>query len=288
MSEFLNAVRLAADGSLDGVSDAVILAMGVVGALLLVASIFALFVSIYLAIRYTRYNRKQSSCGMTGEQVARDILDQNGLQRIKVSKTGSILLGNSYSHYFKKVRLRRLTWKKQSVTSLAMAAQKSALAVLDKENDPDMQTRVRLTPVIYIGPLAFVPMVIIGALLDLYMFKTTNGMYTILLTAIALVFYLLSFIMSIQVLKTEKKAQQRAYDIMKENGMATDEELAMCKKPVQHRVHQRHGHLAAGTGLSGASDHRVCPECILVLQPFLILLCRSGRIRGRTHGSAAL
>ena len=216
MSEFLNAVRLAADGSLDGVSDAVILAMGVVGALLLVASIFALFVSIYLAIRYTRYNRKQSSCGMTGEQVARDILDQNGLQRIKVSKTGSILLGNSYSHYFKKVRLRRLTWKKQSVTSLAMAAQKSALAVLDKENDPDMQTRVRLTPVIYIGPLAFVPMVIIGALLDLYMFKTTNGMYTILLTAIALVFYLLSFIMSIQVLKTEKKAQQRAYDIMKE------------------------------------------------------------------------
>lgn len=230
MSEFLNAVRLAADGSLDGVSDAVILATGVVGALLLVASIFALFVSIYLAIRYTRYNRKQSSCGMTGEQVARDILDQNGLQRIKVSKTGSILLGNSYSHYFKKVRLRRLTWKKQSVTSLAMAAQKSALAVLDKENDPDMQTRVRLTPVIYIGPLAFVPMVIIGALLDLYMFKTTNGMYTILLTAIALVFYLLSFIMSIQVLKTEKKAQQRAYDIMKENGMATDEELAMCKK----------------------------------------------------------
>ncbi len=230
MSEFLNAVRLAADGSLDGVSDAVILAMGVVGALLLVASIFALFVSIYLAIRYTRYNRKQSSCGMTGEQVARDILDQNGLQRIKVSKTGSILLGNSYSHYFKKVRLRRLTWKKQSVTSLAMAAQKSALAVLDKENDPDMQTRVRLTPVIYIGPLAFVPMVIIGALLDLYMFKTTNGMYTILLTAIALVFYLLSFIMSIQVLKTEKKAQQRAYDIMKENDMATDEELAMCKK----------------------------------------------------------
>lgn len=96
--------------------------------------------------------------------------------------------------------------------------------------DADMQTRVRLTPVIYIGPLAFVPMVIIGALLDLYMFKTTNGMYTILLTAIALVFYLLSFIMSIQVLKTEKKAQQRAYDIMKENGMATDEELAMCKK----------------------------------------------------------
>ena len=230
MSEFLNVIRLAADGRLDGVSDAVILAMGVVGALLIVMSIFALFVSIYLAIRYARYNRKQNSCGKTGEQVARAILDQNGLQRIKVSKTGSILLGNSYSHYFKKVRLRRLTWKKESITSLAMAAQKSALAVLDKENDPDMRSRVRMTPIIYIGPLAFVPMVIIGALLDLYVFKTGNGMYTILLTAIALVFYVLSFIMSILVLKTEKKAQQRAYEMLRDNGMATDEELAMCRK----------------------------------------------------------
>lgn len=230
MKEFLEGVRLAADGGLDGVSDAIILAMMVVGALLIVASIFALCVSIYLAIRYARYNRKMNSCGKSGEQVARTILDQNGLQNIRVSKTGSILLGNSYSHYFKKVRLRRLTWKKQSITSLAMAAQKSALAVLDKENDPDMRSRVRMTPIIYVGPLAFIPMVIIGALLDLYVFKNTAGTYTIALTAIALVFYVLSFVMSILVLKTEKKAQQRAYEIMKESGMATAEELEMCKK----------------------------------------------------------
>lgn len=230
MSEFVNVVREAADGSLNGVSDTIIIAMGVVGILLVIASIIALFVSIYLGIRYARYNRKQNSCGKTGEQIARTLLDQNGLQHIKVSKSGSILFGNSYSHYFKKVRLRRLTWKKQSVTSLAMAAQKSALAVLDKENDADMRRRVRLTPIIYLGPLAFIPMVIIGALLDLYIFKTQSGTYTIVFTAIALVFYLMSFIMSVQVLKTEKKAQQRAYKLMKENGMATAEELDMCQK----------------------------------------------------------
>lgn len=230
MSDFINTIRSAADGSLDGVSDAIIIAMGVVGALLIVASIFALGVSIYLAIRYIRYNRKQNSCGKTGEQVARTILDRNGLQNIKVSKSGSILFGNSYSHFFKKVRLRRLTWKKQSVTSLAMAAQKSALAVLDKENDPDMKTRVRMTPIIYFGPLAFVPMVIIGALLDLIVFKTSNGICTIVLSAIGLAFYIVSFIMSVLVLKTEKKAQKRAYEIMKANGMATNEELEMCRK----------------------------------------------------------
>lgn len=230
MSDFLNIVRETADGGLDGVSDAVILAMSVVCGLLIIVSIFALFVSIYLGIRYSRYNRKQNSCGRTGEQVARTILDRNGLQDIRVSKTGSILFGNSYSHYFKKIRLRRLTWKKQSVTSLAMAAQKSALAVLDKENDADMRTRVRLTPLIYLGPMAFVPLVIIGAVLDIIIFQNETGFFTITLTIIGLAVYLLSFIMSILVLRTEKKAQARAYELMKDEGLATAEELEMCRK----------------------------------------------------------
>ena len=227
MSEFINAVRSAWDGGLDGVSDAVILAMGVVCGLLIIVSIFALGVSIFLAISYVRYNKKQNSCGKTGEQIARKILDHHELGHIKVSKTGSIMFGNSYSHYFKKVRLRRLTWQKRSVTSLAMAAQKSALAVLDKENDAEMRTRIRLTPLIYFGPIAFVPMVVIGVLLDVLL---STGFCGILFTVLGLGFYLLSFVMSILVLKTEKKAQKRAYEIMKEEGLATEEELESCKK----------------------------------------------------------
>lgn len=45
-----------------------------------------------------------------------------------------------------------------------------------------------------------------------------------------LAFYLASFVMSLLVLKTEKKAQVRAYEIMKANGLATAEELESCKK----------------------------------------------------------
>ena len=227
MSEFSNIVREMADGTLDGVSEGVIIAMSVVVVLLIIASIFAFGISIYLSISYVRYNKKQNSCGKTGEQIARKILDHHELGHIKVSKTGSILFGNSYSHYFKKVRLRRLTWQKRSVTSLAMAAQKSALAVLDKENDAEMRTRVRLTPLIYFGPIAFVPMVVIGVLLDVLL---STGFCGILFTVLGLGFYLLSFVMSILVLKTEKKAQKRAYEIMKEEGLATEEELESCKK----------------------------------------------------------
>ena len=227
MSEFSNIVREMADGTLEGVSEGVIIAMSVVVGLLIIASIFAFGISIYLSISYVRYNKKQNSCGKTGEQIARKILDHHELGHIKVSKTGSIMFGNSYSHYFKKVRLRRLTWQKRSVTSLAMAAQKSALAVLDKENDAEMRTRVRLTPLIYFGPIAFVPMVVIGVLLDVLL---STGFCGILFTVLGLGFYLLSFVMSILVLKTEKKAQKRAYEIMKEEGLATEEELESCKK----------------------------------------------------------
>ena len=227
MSEFTNIVREMADGALDGVSEGVIIAMSVVVGLLIIASLFALGVSIYLSISYVRYNKKQNSCGKTGEQIARKILDHHELGHIKVSKTGSIMFGNSYSHYFKKVRLRRLTWQKRSVTSLAMAAQKSSLAVLDKENDADMRTRVRLTPLIYFGPIAFVPMVVIGVLLDVLL---STGFCGILFTVLGLGFYLLSFVMSILVLKTARKAQKRAYEIMKEEGLATEEELESCKK----------------------------------------------------------
>ena len=52
MSEFSNIVREMADGTLDGVSEGVIIAMSVVVGLLIIASIFAFGISIYLSISY--------------------------------------------------------------------------------------------------------------------------------------------------------------------------------------------------------------------------------------------
>ena len=213
-----------------GTSDFVIIAMFVVGCLLVVASVVALVISIFLAISYVRYNRKQNSLGKTGEEIAREVLDKNGLDNIKVSKNGSILFGNSYSHYFKKVRLRRLTWKKTSVSSLAMATQKSSLAVMDKEGDPAMKLQIRLTPFIYFGPLAFIPLVVIGFLIDWFLLNSTTYILTFSLTGVGLAFYILSFIFSILVLKTEKKAQQKALELMEKDNLANEEEREMCKK----------------------------------------------------------
>lgn len=205
------------------------IALLIVGGLIVLVAIGSLGVSIYLAIKYITYNRRKNSIGMTGQDAARKILDANGLNHIKVSCVGSLMFGNSYSHYFKKVRLRRLTYKKQSISSLAMAAQKSCLAILDKEGDPDMKRRVRLVPLITFGPFAFIPLLIIGILLDFIVFGGT-GVITLIFAILGFSFYIFAFVLTVMTLKTEMKAQKRAYEVLKENAMATDEELEMMKE----------------------------------------------------------
>ena len=202
--------------------------LGFISLLIIIVSVFAFFVSIYLSISYFKYNRKKNSAGMTGKEVARKILDDNGLENIKVSKFGSFLFGNSYSHYNKKVRLRRLICDKNSITSMAMATEKSALALLDKENDPDMKKRIKLIPIIFFGPFMFVPLIIIGVILDIIIFNSI-GLISLLTTVFGLLIYVYSFVLSVKVLKTEIKAQERAIKIMEESNLASEEEIVMMK-----------------------------------------------------------
>lgn len=204
-------------------------AIFIVALLIAIVALFSTGVSIWLSVKYVTYNRRQNSAGMNGEEAARKILDDNDLKHIKVSVTGSLLFGNSYSHYFKKVRLRRLTVKKPSVSSLAMGAQKASLAILDKENDPDMQKRIKLTPIIFFGPMLFVPIVLVGLFIDILLFNF-SGITTIVASAAGIAFYLLSFILSIKVLKTEVKAQNKALEILDKENLATVEEQQMMKE----------------------------------------------------------
>lgn len=200
------------------------IALMVVGILIAIVGAGSLAVSVWLAIKYVAYNKKENSAGLTGEEVARKILDDNGLQKIKVKVTGSIMYGNSYSHYFKKVRLRRFTRKKRSLTSLGMGAQKAALAILDKENDPDMRKYFRLYPIITFGPLAFIPLISVGAVLDYFVFSQ-SGICVYILGGLGLLFYAYAIVLAVVTLKAEKKAQARAYEILKNDNLVTEDEL---------------------------------------------------------------
>ena len=205
------------------------IALGVVGFLIMLIGAVSLTASVWLSLKYAQFNRKENSVGMTGEEVARKILDDNELQKIKVKVTGSILFGNSYSHYFKKVRLRRFTRHKTSVTALGLGAQKACLAILDKEGDPDMKKKIRLYPIITFGPFAFIPLLTVGVLLDSFVWNQ-SGVCTSVFGALGLLFYIYSIVLCVLTLKTEKKAQQRAYSVLKDCQMATEEELSDLKE----------------------------------------------------------
>ena len=205
------------------------IALMIVGFLIVIVGIVSGITSIWLVIKYYRFNRRENSLGLTGIEVARKILDDNGLEHIKVKRTGSLLFGNSYSHYFKKVRLRGLIRHEKSLTSMGMGAQKAALAILDKEGDEDMKKRVRLVPLVTFGPCAFIPLILIGALLDFFVFSG-SGVCTLALGAIGLLFYVYSVVLSVLTLKTEKKAQNRAYEILERDYHVTDDELSALKE----------------------------------------------------------
>ena len=205
------------------------IALGIFGLLILIVGAYSLSVSVWLMIKYVKFNRKDNSAGLTGQEVSRKILDANGLNHIAVKATGSILFGNSYSHFFKKVRLRRLTRHERSLTSLGMGAQKASLAILDKEGDPDMRKRIRLYPIITFGPFAFIPLILIGALLDYYVFSQT-GVWTLALAIVGLLFYIYAIVLSVLTLKTERKAQAKAYSILEEENLATADELSSLKE----------------------------------------------------------
>lgn len=205
------------------------IALFVVGGLIGIVGIISIVISIWLTVKYIKYNRRPNSSGMTGLELARKILDDNDLQHIKVKSTGSIMFGNSYSHYFKKVRLRRFTKNEKSLTSVGMGAQKAALAVLAKEGDPDMKKRIRLVPFITFGPFAFIPLVIVGALLDYFMLNSA-GIFTYVLGGVGLLFYAYSIVLSVTTLKTEKKAQEKAYVILSEKNILNAEELTDLKE----------------------------------------------------------
>ena len=77
-------------------------AIFIVGCLIVLVALFAGVMSIWLAIKYVVYNRTMNKAGINCEQTARKILDNNDLSHIKVSVVGSLMFGNSYSHFFKK------------------------------------------------------------------------------------------------------------------------------------------------------------------------------------------
>lgn len=220
--EWMQVPRILMAGQPDGL-DVALLAVGILLAFAVVAAAIA---QIVVMVGYWKGNRTQNSLGLTGGDCARRLLDRNGMPEVQVKKCTllrTLLFGNHYSVWRKTVYLRILTIEKTSVTSLAMAAQKAALAEQHHKGDRAMIFRSRMQGLGVFAPILFLPLVILGLLLDVLVLESLV-LFPITLV-LGLLFILLGFVATLLNIPVEKKAMARAEEWLSES--LTPQEVAM-------------------------------------------------------------
>ena len=115
--------------------------------LLFLGLIITVAADIYVNSSYGKYKKVQSKSGLTGFEVARKILDKNGLNDIDVvSVKGE--LSDHYDPRRKVVRLSEPVFNGTSISSVSVAAHEVGHAIQDKENYSFMRIRAMLVPVV--------------------------------------------------------------------------------------------------------------------------------------------
>ncbi|MFD3446092.1 zinc metallopeptidase [Microbacteriaceae bacterium 4G12] len=99
---------------------------------------------------YSKYSQVYSTSGMTGAQVARHILDANGLYDVAVEETPGHL-SDHYDPRTKTVRLSTDNYYGQSVAGTAVAAHEVGHAIQDAKDYGFMRFRHSLVPVANLG-----------------------------------------------------------------------------------------------------------------------------------------
>ena len=109
--------------------------------------IITLVAQIFVSSSYNKYKKVRNKNGLTGFEVARKILDENGLQDIHIVE----IKGNLTDHYDptrKVVRLSTEIFNGTSIASTSVAAHECGHAIQDKENYNFMQIRGKLVPIV--------------------------------------------------------------------------------------------------------------------------------------------
>ncbi|KHF40316.1 zinc metallopeptidase [Halalkalibacter okhensis] len=131
--------------------------------------ILLLIIPIWAQMRvksaYKKYSQVQASSGMTGAQVARKILDDNGLYDVRVEETRGTLTDH-YDPRSKVVRLSTDNYFGTSVAGAAVAAHEVGHAIQDAENYAFLRFRHALVPVASFGSNASFFLILAGILMQ--------------------------------------------------------------------------------------------------------------------------
>jgi Zn-dependent membrane protease YugP len=180
------------------------------------ALILGLWAQTKIKSSFARYSRVRTTTGLTGAEVARRMLDQNGLSAVKIEQ----VRGNLSDHYDPSKNILRLSqgvYASPSVAAAGVAAHECGHAIQDKEKYGPLRIRSIMVPSVqigsWLGPIVFA----IGLLLN-----TQTG-YD--MAVFGLILFSATALFSLVTLPVEFNATKRAKAWLADSGIIYASEM---------------------------------------------------------------
>ena len=167
---------------------------------------------------YKRYTKVASSTRMTGAEVARKILDDNGLYNVHVEETRGYL-SDHYDPRTKVVRLSSENYHGHSLAATAVSAHEVGHAIQDQQDYAFLRLRHSLVPVANIGSNLSWVFILIGFIAGFSNF-----------VLLGIVCMLAAVIFQVVTLPVEFNASTRAMDQVVSLGIIRSDEERETKK----------------------------------------------------------
>ena len=183
--------------------------------ILIIIPLILIFISnAYINNSYKKYSVYEVKSGKTGYETAREILDTNGLENVKIQKVSGTLTDN-FNPKTNTISLSKDVYDDSSVASVAVAAHECGHVMQHKEKYAFIVLRGILVPVVNLTSRAGYIIMIIGCIASIL----DVAMIGLILMAGSLVFQLIT-------LPTEFNASKRARKQLLKLNIINESELS--------------------------------------------------------------
>ena len=171
-----------------------------------------LLAQIFIKISYENNSRIKNSKELTGYDVARKILDKNGLNDLLIVETNGYLTDH-YDPNRKVIKLSKNIYGNDTISSMAVAAHEVGHAIQDKEGYFFLRLRTFIFPIVsFISRMSWL-VILIG-----FFFEIVNAIYLgIIIVSASVIFELVT-------LPVEINASKRAIKELNSLNLITGEE----------------------------------------------------------------
>lgn len=189
---------------------------------LIPAMIFAFWAQINVQMTFSRFRQVRNRRGLTAADVARRILDANGLNYVQIQRVSGELTDH-YDPRAQVVRLSDSVYDSTSVAAIGVAAHEVGHACQHAEDYVPLRIRSAIIPMTRIGSMLAMPVFILGLLLaQLSLYGNMVGDVFMML---GILLFSLSTLFQLVTLPTEFNASARALKTLESYGILDGDEL---------------------------------------------------------------